>query len=88
VYCQNKVIIYQISDMQLIPLELQPTLSMLRHKAREACLINYKEAKLFHVSPDGLNRKDERWTVPYQSIKFKEQLETVPFHCSPSPEEG
>ena len=50
-YCQNKVIIYQISDMQLIPFELQPTLSILHHKEREACLINYKEAKLFHQAP-------------------------------------
>ena len=37
--------------MQLIPFELQPTLSILHHKEREACLINYKEAKLFHQAP-------------------------------------
>ena len=43
------------SQTQLIPFELQPTLSMSRGEAREAYLI--KRGKT--LSPDGLNRKDE-----------------------------
>ena len=85
--------------MQLIPLELQPTLNMSRHKAREACLINYRGKTL---SPDGLNRKHERLTVPYQSLYciiiylsimlsivhiFSLSL-TSHVKCSPGPEEG
>ena len=43
------------SQTQLIPFELQPTLSMSRGEAREAYLI--KRGKT--LSPDGLNRKNE-----------------------------
>ena len=48
-----------IADMELIPMELQPTLSMSRRKAREAYLIDRGKTLL----PDGLNRRNEHWTV-------------------------
>ena len=50
---------HSIADLELIPLELQPTLSMSRRKAREAYPI-YRDKTL---SPDGLNRRNEHWTV-------------------------
>ena len=46
---------HSIADMELIPLELQPTLSMSRQKAREAYLIHRGKT----LSPDGLNRGNE-----------------------------
>ena len=46
---------HSIADMELIPLELQPTLSMSRRKAREAYLIDRDKT----LSPDGLNRRNE-----------------------------
>ena len=46
---------HSIADMELITLELQPTLSMSRQKAREACLIHRGKT----LSPDGLNRGNE-----------------------------
>ena len=46
---------HSIVAMELIPLEQQPTLSMSRRKAREACLIDRGET----LSPDGLNRRNE-----------------------------
>ena len=52
---------HSIADLELIPLELQPTLSMSRRKAREAYPI-YRDKTL---SPDGLNRRNEHWTVFY-----------------------
>ena len=50
---------HSISAMDLIPLELQHTLSMARLKAREAYLIDRGKT----LSPDVLNRKNEHWTV-------------------------
>ena len=50
---------HSIADMELIPLELQPTLSMSRRKAREAYLIDRGKT----LSPDGLNRGNEHGTV-------------------------
>ena len=51
---------HSIADMELILLELQPTLSMARRgKAREAYLIDRGKT----LSPDGLNRRNEHWTV-------------------------
>ena len=50
---------HSITDMELIPLELQPTLSMSRRKTREAYLIDRGKTLL----PDGLNRGNEHWTV-------------------------
>ena len=41
--------------------ELQPTLSISRRKAREAYLLNRGKT----LSPGGLNRQEERWTVPF-----------------------
>ena len=46
---------HSISAMDLIPLELQHTLSMARLKAREAYLIDRGKT----LSPDVLNRKNE-----------------------------
>ena len=45
---------HSIADMELIPLELQPTLSMSR-KAREAFLIDRGKT----LSPDGPNRRNK-----------------------------
>ena len=51
---------HSIADMELILLELQPTLSVARRgKAREAYLIDRGKT----LSPDGLNRRNEHWTV-------------------------
>ena len=50
---------HSISAMDLIPLELQHTLSMARLKAREAYLIDRGKT----LSPDVLNRRNEHWTV-------------------------
>ena len=50
---------HSIADMELMPLELQPTLSMSRRKAREAYLIDKGKS----LSPDGLNRRNEHGTV-------------------------
>ena len=50
---------YSITDIKLIPLELQPTLSMSRHKGRETYLIDRGKT----LSPDGLNQRSEHWTV-------------------------
>ena len=44
---------HSIADKELIPLELQPTLSMSCRKAREACLIDRGKT----LSPDCLNRR-------------------------------
>ena len=52
--------------IELIPLERQPTLGMSRRKAREAYRLNRGKT----LSPDGLNRKDKRWTVTYRSLYF------------------
>ena len=41
--------------------ELQATLSISRRKAREAYLLNRGKT----LSPGGLNRQEERWTVPF-----------------------
>ena len=46
---------HSIADMDLIPLELQHTLSMSRLKAREAYLIDRGKT----LSPDVLNRRNE-----------------------------
>ena len=47
---------HSIEDMELILLELQPTLSMSHHKARDkAYLIDRGKT----LSPDGLNRRNE-----------------------------
>ena len=46
---------HSIADMELIALELQPTLRMSRRKAREAYLIDRGKT----LSPDGLNRRNE-----------------------------
>ena len=54
---------HSIADIEFIPLELQPTLSMSRRKAREAYLID----RIKTLSPDGLNRRTELWTF---SISF------------------
>ena len=48
-----------IADMEFFPLELQPTLSMSRRKAREAYLIDRGKT----LSPDGLNRSKKREAV-------------------------
>ena len=45
----------RLQGMELIPLELQPTLSMSRRKAREAYLIDRGKT----LSPDRLNRRNE-----------------------------
>ena len=45
------------ADMRLIPLELQPTINASRRKARETFLIQYRGKTL---SPEGINRKNER----------------------------
>ena len=50
---------YSITDIKLIPLELQPTLSMSRRKGRETYLIDRGKT----LSPDGLNQRSEHWTV-------------------------
>ena len=50
---------HSIAGMELILLELQPTLSMSRRKAREAYLIDRGKILL----PDGRNRRNEHWTV-------------------------
>ena len=47
---------HSITDIELIPLELQLTLSMSRRKVGETYLINRGKT----ISVDGLNRKDER----------------------------
>ena len=52
--------------MRLIPLELQPTDSASRRKAREVFLI-YRGKTL---SPEGINRKNERWTFDYTLLYF------------------
>ena len=44
---------HSIADMELIALELQPTLRMSRGKEREAYLIDRGKT----LSPDGLNQK-------------------------------
>ena len=44
------------ADMRLIPLELQPTINASRRKAREAFLIHRGKT----LSPEGINRKNER----------------------------
>ena len=46
---------HSIGDMDIIPLELQHTLSMSRLKAREAYLIDRGKT----LSPDVLNRRNE-----------------------------
>ena len=46
---------HSIADMELIPLELQPTLSMSRRKAQEAFLIDRGKT----LSPDSPNRRNE-----------------------------
>ena len=46
---------HSITDMGLIPLELQPTPSASRRKAREAYLIHRGQT----ISPDGINRRNE-----------------------------
>ena len=46
---------HSIADMELILLELRPTLSMSRRKAREAYLIDRGKTLL----PDGSNRRKE-----------------------------
>ena len=46
---------HSITDMGLIPLELQPTPSASRQKAREAYLIHRGQT----ISPDGINRRNE-----------------------------
>ena len=46
---------HSITDMGLIPLELQPTPSASRRKAREAYLIHRGQI----ISPDGINRRNE-----------------------------
>ena len=46
---------HSITDMGLIPLELQPTPSASRWKAREAYLIHRGQT----ISPDGINRRNE-----------------------------
>ena len=48
---------HSFTDMELIPLELQPTLSMSSRKAREAFLIYVYRGKT--LSPDGLNQRNE-----------------------------
>ena len=48
---------HSFTDTELIPLALQPTLSMSRHKAREGYLIHVYRGKT--LSPDGLNRRNE-----------------------------
>ena len=50
---------HSIADMELIPQELQPTLSMSLRKAREAFLIWRGKT----LSPDGLKRRNEHGTV-------------------------
>jgi len=50
---------HSIADMGLIPLGLQPTLSTARRKAREAYLKDRGKT----LSPDGLNQRNEHWTV-------------------------
>ena len=46
-----------ITAMGLIPLELQPTPSASRRKAREAYLVHTRGQT---TSPDGINRRNER----------------------------
>ena len=46
---------HSIADMELILVELQPTLSMSLRKAREEYLIDRGKT----LSPDGLNRRNE-----------------------------
>ena len=46
---------HSITDMGLIPLELQPTPSASRRKAREAYLIHRGQT----ISPNGINRRNE-----------------------------
>ena len=46
---------HSIADIELIPLESQPTLSMSRRKAREAYLMDRGKTP----SPDGLNQRTE-----------------------------
>ena len=46
---------HSVADMELIPLELQPTLSMSRRKDREAYLIDRGKTLL----PDSRNRRNE-----------------------------
>ena len=48
-----------IADMELILLELQPSLSMPRRKARKT----YFKDRGKTLSPDGLNQRNEHWTV-------------------------
>ena len=50
--------------MELILLELQPTLSMSRRKEREAYLIDRGKTLL----PDSRNRRNEHWTVSISSF--------------------
>ena len=50
---------HSIADMELILVELQTTLRMSLRKAREAYLIERGKT----LSPDGLNRRNEHWTV-------------------------
>ena len=57
---------HSIADMKLIPLELQPTLSMSRRKGREAYLIDRGKT----LSPDGLNRRNEYWIELFLFLFF------------------
>lgn len=47
---------HSTANMKVIPLELQPTYNASRRKAREAYLIHKGKT----LSPDGINRRNER----------------------------
>ena len=53
----NQPAVHSFTDMELMPLELQPNHNMSRRKAREAYLIHVYRGKT--LSPDGLNRRNE-----------------------------